>query len=71
MSDNIINFSKNQKMPPGYRVEWWECDEHYHWVIDDDNYSQCFACRFHCRRAAWIHYKTIDRVNKICDHTNS
>jgi hypothetical protein len=52
-----INFSKNQKLPEGYVVEWWECDEHYHWVIYKNNYSCSYSNRFLARRCAWIHSK--------------
>lgn len=52
-----INFSPRQPLFPGYRVQWWESDEHYHWVIDEDTYSEIFADRFDARRAAWSHYR--------------
>ncbi len=52
-----INFSKNQKLPTGMTIEWWECDEHYHWVIDDDNYSIPFCNRFDAYKSAWVYHK--------------
>ena len=51
-----IKFAPRQKLPPGYRVEWWESDEHYHWVNDRDRHSDVFADRFQAYRAAWTHY---------------
>ncbi len=57
MDKVVINFAKHQKLPEGYRVEWWESDEHYHWVIDDDNYSEASCDRWDCFREAWIHSK--------------
>ena len=55
-----INFSNNQKLPPGYLIEWWESDEHYHFVIENDAdfESVCYCDRFMCRQAAWNHYNT-------------
>jgi len=68
MADIVkINFPPRQKLPPGYRVEWWASDEHYHWVIDEDTYSQIFANRYQARRAAWAHYfdgLCIEETNK-------
>ena len=55
--DVVINFSTNQKLPPGYRVEWWPDDEHFHWVIDENNYSDIYSSRWQAYRAAWKHYK--------------
>jgi len=52
-----IKFSKHQKLPKGYKIEWWEADEHYHWVIDEDNYSCIFSSRWQAFRSAWVHSK--------------
>jgi hypothetical protein len=52
-----IKFSKNQKLPPNYKIEWWESDEFYHWVIDRDIYSIPYSNRFMAYRRAWLHYK--------------
>jgi hypothetical protein len=53
--DRIINFAPHQQPPSGYRIEWWECDEHYHWIIDEDNYSQIYSSRWQAWWAAWSH----------------
>ena len=50
-----IKFAKHQKLPIGYKIEWWEADEHFHWVIDDDNYSCSFASKWDAYRSAWAH----------------
>ena len=55
--DYVVNFSLNQKLPPGYTVQWWECDEHYHWVKSADVYGVAHWDRFACRRGAWAHYR--------------
>jgi hypothetical protein len=47
-----INFSKNQRLPDGYSVEWWECDEHFHFTIPNDNFeSLAFSSKWMARRA--------------------
>lgn len=53
----VIRFSSRQVLPPGYRVEWWDQDEHYHWVLSDEVYSDCSADRWACWRGAWVHYR--------------
>lgn len=52
----IIKFTPNQKLPEGYRVEWWECDEHYHWVTENNN-SCCFSTRWQAWHNAWHNAK--------------
>lgn len=53
----IVRFSKPQSPPPGYRVEWWDSDEHYHWVKGEgQEFSDIFSDRWAARRAAWIHW---------------
>ena len=58
MKNVIIKFAKQQKPPAGYRIEWWESDEHFHWVIDYDNYSCPFATKWQAYRSAWWNSKT-------------
>ena len=57
-----INFSKNQKLPEGYTVEWWECVEQYFWVIDEDTHSSGSCSRWDCYRGAWKHYESLSNV---------
>lgn len=57
MRRHKVNFAPNQKLPPGYSVEWFESDEMYHWVISDDLYSVCCCCRWMAYRGAWANYK--------------
>ncbi len=64
MEQITINFASRQKLPPGYIVQWWECDEHYHWVINEDNYSEIFSSRWQAFRAAWAHYKATQKETK-------
>jgi hypothetical protein len=47
-----IRFAPRQPPPPGYRVEWWEQDEHYHWATGK-TYSDIFATRWQAWHAAW------------------
>lgn len=52
-----IRFAPRQKLPPGYRVEWWECDERYHWTLPAaDLEGGACCCRWMCWRGAWTHY---------------
>lgn len=68
MVDVQIRFAPNQPLPPGYSVEWWECDEHYHWVHDPSRatdgepevYSDATCCRFSARRGAWAHFNRME-----------
>ena len=57
MENREVNFNKLQRLPQGYKVEWWEADEHFHWVIDEDNYSCAFATKWDAYRSAWEHSK--------------
>lgn len=57
MEQIVIKFSKYQKLPIGYRIEWWEADEHYHWVIDENTYSCAFSSRWQAFRSAWANSK--------------
>lgn len=57
MDQIVIKFSKHQKLPTGYRIEWWEADEHYHWVIDENTYSCAFSSRWQAFRSAWANSK--------------
>ena len=50
-----INFAKHQKLPEGYRIEWWESVEHYVWVKDNETESVIFADRWQAYRSAWAH----------------
>lgn len=52
-----ITFAKHQPLPPGYRVEWWEQDEQYHWIISEDVYSEGCSDRWAAWRGAWAHYR--------------
>ena len=47
-----INFSKHIKVPEGYTIEWWECDEMYHWVVNPDHVSVAFCSRWKALSAA-------------------
>ena len=57
MEQIVIKFSRHQKLPIGYRIEWWEADEHYHWVIDENTYSCAFSSRWQAFRSAWANSK--------------
>ncbi len=64
-----INFSPNQALPPGYSVEWWECDEMYRWVHDPSRYngepelySVGCCCRWMARRGAIKHAQRSKRA---------
>jgi len=65
MTRQEVAFSKNQKLPIGYRVEWWESDEHYHWVIDNDTYSCMFSDRFMCYKNAWFHHRIEKKIKRV------
>lgn len=30
-----VNFPKHQQLPAGWHVEYWWCDEHYHYVCPE------------------------------------
>lgn len=48
-------YSANTPLPLGYAVEWWESDEHYHWVRTsdpEDTYGDC-----HVNHWATWHYQ--------------
>lgn len=62
MSKHIIRFAPNQKLPPGYTVQWWESDEMYRWVIDENTYGIEFACPYAARRSAWCRYKSVEAI---------
>ena len=47
-----INFSKHIKVPAGYTIEWWECDEMYHWVVNPEHVSVAFCSRWKALAAA-------------------
>lgn len=50
----VIRFAKHQKLPKGYTIEWWEADEHYHWVSENgNNESISFCTRWQAFRSAW------------------
>lgn len=53
----LIRFAPHQPLPPGYTIQWWERDEHYHWVLSDNVYSDCDRDRWAARRGAWAHYR--------------
>lgn len=55
---HTVRFSPNQKLPPGYTVQWWDCDEHYRWVIDENTYGVEHWDRFRARRDAWAHFES-------------
>ena len=55
-SDYAVNFSANQPLPPGYTVQWWESNESYQWVIDENIYGVEHHDRFRARRDAWAHF---------------
>lgn len=52
--DYKVKFGKNQKLPDGYTVEWWEADEMYHWTSENgNNVSIPFRTRWKAYRSAW------------------
>ena len=51
-----VDFSPTQKLPDGYKVAWYECDEHYHWLFGDQE-SEAFSSRWQARRSAISHFK--------------
>jgi hypothetical protein len=53
-----IKFSKNQKLPNGYIVEFWECDNMYYFIINENPefVSSSYCNRFMARNAAWNHF---------------
>ena len=55
-----IIFAKPQKLPPGYKIEWWEADEHYHWVLNANTYSCAFVSRWQAYRSAWARYNYLE-----------
>lgn len=62
MPDAKIRFSPRQALPPGYSVEWWECDEMYRWVHDPSRvdgepevYGDACCSRWMARRGAIAH----------------
>ncbi len=58
--EHRIRFADRTPLPPGYAVEWWEQDEHYHWVKladPDDTYSDASVRKWDCWRGAWAHYR--------------
>lgn len=48
-----------QPLPPGYHVEWWEQDEHYHWVCGE-RYGDICATRWQALSDAWIDYRSTE-----------
>jgi len=61
MEEIEVKFSPNQKLPPGYRVKWWEYDEHYHFVIE--NFESCmYATKWDAFKMSWKHYKENNNV---------
>lgn len=61
MEDLRRTYSAKTPLPPGYAVEWWESDEHYHWVRTsdpEDTYGDCHVNHWPCWREAWAHYNT-------------
>lgn len=49
-----INFGCNIKVPPDYKIQWFECDEMYHWVNESrGDTSVSFCNRFDALRSAW------------------
>jgi len=53
----IIKFAPNQKLPPGYTIQWWEENESYQWVIDENTYGMASVDRWYCYRSAWLHHR--------------
>lgn len=57
-----VNFPKHQQLPVGWYVEYWECDEHYHYTCPEkDIESEVYSSRWQARKAALFHIKTIAR----------
>ena len=66
MEEITINFAPRQKLPPGFRVEWWIDDEHYHWVNEEGECSVMFSSRWQAYRDAWGYYRhfTLQKVDQ-------
>ena len=60
MSDRIkINFGK-ANLPPGYGVEWWEADEHYHFTTPAPDFESLMYCdRYMARRACLAYIQSL------------
>lgn len=65
----VVGFAQHQMPPDGYTVEWWDCDEMYHWVkldpADDPHHPNVYSgptcCRWSARRGAIRHANTQTR----------
>jgi hypothetical protein len=56
MNDEIpYNFGPHVAMPPGYRVAWLPCHEHYQAIGPDDWESPISVDPYWCRRCALAH----------------
>lgn len=60
MTDRIkINFGK-ASLPDGYGVEWWEADEHYHFVTPGPDFeSAMYADRWAARRMCLLFIQSL------------
>jgi hypothetical protein len=58
----VVNFGNLAPLPAGYQVEWWECDEHYHWTGPEEEASCCSCDRFDVRASAFKHARENDRL---------
>ena len=60
-SEIEIGFAPRHRLPEGYKVVWFEGDEHYHWIKDsgkDTEEESClFSSRWQARHDAILHYK--------------
>ena len=55
-------YSARTPLPPGYAVEYWDEDEHWHWVLTaspDETYSDASWNHWTCWRGAWAHYRAM------------
>lgn len=67
----VVPFAARTPLPPGYTVQWWEHDEHYHWVLSEDVYSDCSCDRWACWRGAWNHYRAQKNIQTEGVHTDA
>lgn len=62
MCEVAIKFPPHQALPDGYKVEWWEADERFHWVIDENQYSVPFTDKWQAYGSAWKHSNALKKI---------
>lgn len=64
MIKELVNFPKKCPLPNGYKVEWWEFDNSYRWVVDENNYSKVsFPNKWQTHKHAWSTYNKNKTIN--------